>query len=189
MRVPTSTTWHSADGRLYLRLALMPPTLVLVGPPGAGKTTVGRALAARLGSAFRDTDDDVEAIAGQTISHIFVGDGEDRFRELERAAVATALAEHDGVLALGGGAVLDDGVRRAIRGNHVVYLAVSITAAAPRIGFNRDRPLLLGNPRAQWVRLLEARRPLYEEVATVTVDTDGRDVDAVVDDILRQVSP
>jgi len=165
----------------------MSPRVVLVGPPGAGKSSVGRAFAARVGCAFRDTDDDVAAATGTMITDIFVLEGEERFRELERAAVHAALAQHDGVLALGGGAVLDHGVRCALRGHAVVYLEVTIAAAAPRIGFNRDRPLLLGNPRAQWVRLLDARRAWYEEVATVRVETDAKSVDEVVAELVAKV--
>ncbi len=167
--------------------AVMAPRVVLVGPPGAGKSTVGSALAARLGCAFRDTDTDVEAATGASITDIFVLEGEQRFRELEKAAVQAALQDHDGVLALGGGAVLDPEVRAVLREHAVVYLAVTIAAAAPRVGFNRDRPLLLGNPRAQWVRLLDARRPFYEEVAAVRVDTETKTVDDVVDEIVEQV--
>lgn len=167
----------------------MAPRVVLVGPPGAGKSTVARALATRLGCGVRDTDDDVEAAARATISDIFVLEGEERFRELERSAVRVALHEHDGVLALGGGAVLDPGTRRALAGHPVVYLAVSIAGAAPRVGFNRDRPLLLGNPRAQWLRLMDARRGFYEEVATITVDTDDRRIEEIVEEIVERTQP
>ncbi|QCB93638.1 shikimate kinase [Cellulomonas shaoxiangyii] len=154
------------------------PRVVLVGPPGAGKSTVGAALAQRWRLTVRDTDADVERTAGKPIGEIFVDDGEPRFRALERDAVQAALAEHDGVLALGGGAVLDPGTRAALAayragGGVVVFLDVSLAHAAPRVGLNRSRPLLLGNPRARWQALMEARRPVYEEVATVRVPTDG----------------
>lgn len=125
-----------------------------------------------LGVAVRDTDADVEAATGRTIAEIFITDGEPAFRELERAAVARALAEHDGVLALGGGAVLDPLTEDALRGHPVVFLDVGVGAAARRIGFSGDRPLLLGNPRAQWTRLMENRRPVYARVARVRVATD-----------------
>jgi shikimate kinase len=151
----------------------MAPQVVLVGPPGAGKTTTGRALAEILGVAFRDTDQDVETAAGMPVSEIFFQHGEEHFRELERAAVAAAVDEHDGVLALGGGSVLDESTRRLLATHRVAFLDVGLPDAARRVGFNRDRPLLLGNPRAQWKQLMEARRPLYDEVATVTVPTDG----------------
>jgi shikimate kinase len=146
---------------------------------------VARLVAERLGLGARDTDDDVEAAAGATVSDVFVEQGEEGFRALERAAVATALAEHDGILALGGGAVLDPGTRDLLRGSTVVFLDVGIKDAASRIGLNRDRPLLLGNPRAQWLRLMEARRPVYEEVATVRVDTDGRSPEEVAAEVLQ----
>lgn len=154
------------------------PRVVLVGPPGSGKSTVALALAGRWQLTPRDTDADVERAAGKPVSEIFVDDGEERFRELEHAAVAAALVGHDGVLALGGGAVLHPDTRAALatyreRGGVVVFLDVSLAHAAPRVGFNRSRPLLLGNPRARWQALMAERRPVYEEVATVTVLTDG----------------
>ena len=159
---------------------------MLVGPPGSGKSTAARAVADRLGVACRDTDDDVQESTGSSIADLFVEHGEEHFRDLERAAVAAALHEHDGVLAVGGGAVLAPGTRDLLTGRTVVFLDVGITDAARRIGLNRDRPLLLGNPRAQWIRLMAARRPLYEEVASVTVPTDGRTPDEVADEVVRR---
>lgn len=155
------------------------PVVVLIGPPGSGKTTVGRKLATRLGVAFRDTDADIADRAGRPIADIFVSDGEPEFRRMERAAVAVALAEHEGVLALGGGAVLDPDSRALLVGAPVVYLAVGLASAAPRVGMDGSRPLLLGNPRRQWVELMEARRPVYESVATWRVNTDGVTAGAV----------
>ncbi|WP_235915540.1 shikimate kinase [Puerhibacterium puerhi] len=170
------------------------PVLVLVGPPGSGKSTVGETLAARRGVAFRDTDHDVEATAGKPISDIFVDDGEPAFRALEREAVAAALGAHDGVLALGGGAVLDPATQErlaayAAAGGAVVFLDVSLAHAAPRVGLNRSRPLLLGNPRAQWQALMEARRPVYERVATVRVLTDGLTPAQVADRVEQARDP
>lgn len=156
----------------------MTPRVVLIGPPGAGKSTVGRHLAALLGVPLRDTDEDVEATAGKPVAEIFVDDGEPEFRRLEREAVARALTGFDGVLALGGGAVLDEASQAALAGYRaaggtVVFLDVSLTHAAPRVGFNTSRPLLLGNPRARWLELMAARRPVYQAVAGVRIDTDG----------------
>lgn len=157
----------------------MTPVVVLVGPPGAGKSTVGQLVAQRRGVGFRDTDADVEALAGHSVADLFVDRGEAAFRELERDAVQRALADHDGVLALGGGAVLDGDTRARLAPHRVVFLDVGLTDAAARVGLNRDRPLLLGNPRAQLRAMLEQRRPLYAEVATVTVSTDGRSAEDV----------
>lgn len=167
----------------------MPPRVVIVGPPGSGKSTAALLLAERLGLPARDTDEDVERSTGRSIADIFVEHGEEEFRRLERVAVAEALATHDGVLAVGGGCVLDEDTRALLRGRTVVFLDVGIKDAASRVGLNRDRPLLLGNPRAQWIRLMSARRHLYEEVATVRVDTDGRTAEQVADEVVRVVSP
>ena len=160
------------------------PVAVLVGPPGAGKSVVARELALRLGVGFLDTDDVVVERAGREIADIFVEDGEPAFRELERQAVEDALGGHDGVLALGGGAVLDPRTQGLLAGHTVVFLDVRIHDAARRIGLNRDRPLLLGNPRAQWTALMDARRPIYEGVATVVVKTDGRTVEDIAGEVL-----
>lgn len=161
----------------------MTPVVVLVGPPGAGKSTVGRLVAQRQGVEFRDTDADVESAAGTSIADIFIDQGEPSFRSMEKSAVRRALDEHDGVLALGGGAVLDPDTRAALSGHRVVFLDVGLPDASARVGLNRDRPLLLGNPRAQLRTMLEERRPLYLEVATKTVSTDGRSPDDVAGEV------
>jgi len=148
--------------------------VVLVGPMGVGKSTVGRLLAERLGVGYRDTDDDIVAEQGRTIAEIFVDEGEPVFRAVEKAAVHKALAEHDGVLALGGGSILDADTRALLAGQRVVYLSMDVEEAVKRTGLNAARPLLAVNPRKQWRELMEARRHLYESVATVVVATDGR---------------
>lgn len=166
----------------------MAPRAVLVGPPGSGKSTVGSLLASRYGVGFRDTDSDIEASAGATIADIFVTDGEPHFRSLERAAIAAALSSHDGVLSLGGGSVLDPSTRALLAGHRVVFLEVSLTDAAKRVGLDNSRPLLLGNVRGRLKQLMDARRPLYEEVATVVVDTSGRTPEDIVDEIGKALS-
>ncbi|HEV2089238.1 MAG TPA: shikimate kinase [Cryptosporangiaceae bacterium] len=166
----------------------MPPAVVLVGPPGAGKTTVGRLLAHRLGVTFRDTDQDVETLAGKPIADVFVTDGEDAFRAMEVVAVRRALAEHDGVLALGGGAVLSPVTRERLRDHTVVQLRVGLSAAVDRVGLAKDRPVLALNPRATLRFLLEARLPLYQEVATADVDTDGRTPEEVAAEVASRVT-
>jgi shikimate kinase len=160
------------------------PVVVLVGPPGAGKSTVGELLARVYGVAFRDTDADVEATAGRSVADVFLEDGEETFRALERAAVVAALAEHDGVLALGGGAVLDPATQADLAAHTVVFLDVSLAEAAPRVGLSGARPLLVGNPRARWQALMAQRRPIYERVATVRVGTDGIAPDEVAQRVL-----
>ncbi|MGH8827889.1 MAG: shikimate kinase [Jiangellaceae bacterium] len=165
----------------------MSPRVILVGPPGAGKSTVGALVAGRLGMAFRDTDTDVEQKAGKAIAEIFIDDGEAVFREFERAAVVAALDEHDGVLALGGGAIGDPATRELLRERLVVFLDDGLADAASRVGFNRDRPLLLESPRAQLKRLLDERRPLYVDVADITVATGGKSPDDVAEEVINRV--
>ncbi|MEV0197570.1 shikimate kinase [Nonomuraea sp. NPDC050691] len=158
---------------------------VLIGPPGSGKTTLGRLLAARLGVAFRDTDADVEAVAGKPVSDIFVEDGEERFRELEHEAVRRALAEHDGVLSLGGGAVLNEETQALLAGQPVVYLQVGLADAVQRVGLASARPLLVLNPRSRLKKLMEERRPVYERLAVLTVVTDQRAPEELADEIVK----
>ena len=165
------------------------PVLVLVGPPSSGKTTVGSAVAELLGVAFRDTDSDIEDVTGQTVADLFVERGEPFFRALEEQAVVRALAAHEGVLALGGGAVLSAATRALLvgyrnAGGTVVWLDVDLASAAQRVGLGRTRPVLGLNPRATLRNLLLARAPLYGEVATVTVPTGGRDPQDVVAEVM-----
>ncbi len=165
------------------------PLLVLVGPPASGKTTVGTAVAQALGVGFRDTDSDVEAETGSSVADLFVTQGEPYFRALEQQAGAAAMAGHDGVVALGGGAVTSPVTRELLvaygrGGGTVVWLDVDLPSAAKRVGLSRDRPILGVNPRAMLRHMLETRAPLYGEVATLTVQTGGRPPEDVVAEIL-----
>jgi shikimate kinase len=162
----------------------MAPVAVFVGVMGAGKSTVGMAVAAELGVPFADTDAIIEERAGKPIPEIFVDDGEPAFRALEREVVASSLETFGGVLALGGGAILDEGTRKLLAGHTVVYLSVELTDAIKRVGLGAGRPLLAMNPRATLKYLLDQRRPLYLEVATHTIATDGRDEQDVTTEVL-----
>lgn len=163
------------------------PRVVLVGPMGAGKSTVGPLLAEAWGTGFRDTDADVEATSGRSVADLFVEEGEAHFRALERQAVATALAEHDGVLALGGGAVMDAETRQRLAGHTVVFLRVGLSQAVARVGLGSARPLLLGNVRGRLKAILDERAPVYTEVASVVVDTDDLDSAAVAEAVREAV--
>lgn len=164
------------------------PRLVIIGPPGAGKSTVGALVAERLAAAFLDTDAAIEADEDRTIAEIFITDGEDAFRALERDKVRRTLADEPGVVALGGGAPMDPVIQDALVGQTVVFLDVGIADAAKRVGFDTSRPLLAVNPRATWTALMAQRRPVYERLATVTVDTAGRSAEDVAEEVVRAVS-
>lgn len=160
-----------------------PQQLVLIGAPGSGKSTVGLALATRLGLDFVDVDQEIEAQAGKPITEIFVDSGEQGFRALELVATLAAL-ERPGVISLGGGAVTTAEIRAVLAGRRVVWLVVTAATAAQRVGFNVSRPLLLGNVRATLTRLLADRTPLYLELAGVSVATDKAEPGEVVEKIL-----
>ena len=167
------------------------PLVVLVGPPGAGKSAVGRLLADRLGVQFRDTDAEVGAAAGKPVSDIFIENGEEAFRELERAAatgVLGPLREHGGVLALGSGAVLDAGVQHLLDGVPVVYLSADFGTVARRIGLDRPRVVVPGNPRGRLRAMLDERDAIYQRLATVTVPTDDLDPDELADQIAARIT-
>ena len=170
------------------------PLVVLIGPPGAGKSSVGPLLADRLGVEFRDTDADVGAAAGKPVSDIFIENGEEAFRELERSAVTRALDEHGtlrtsgGVLALGSGAVLDPGIRSRLEGYTVIYLSAGFGTVARRIGLDRPRVVVPGNPRGRLRAMLDERVAIYQRLAAVTVPTDDLDPDELADQIAAEIA-
>jgi shikimate kinase len=164
------------------------PAAILIGPPGSGKSTVGPLLAARLGVAFADTDGLVADWAGKPVADIFIEDGEDAFRELERGAVAEAIAQHPGVLALGSGSVLSPAAQQLLAGQRVVYLETGFAAVARRTGLDGPHPPIPGNPRGRLRQLLEQRRGLYQELAWLTVPTDDREPEQVAEDIAAAVA-
>ena len=165
----------------------MAPRVILIGPMGSGKTTIGQLIAKRLDIAFRDTDQVVEEETGRTVSDIFLEDGEDAFRLLEKGVLRNELLSDGTVLALGGGAPISMDAQSALRAiaSPVVYLDISLATVAPRIGFNRDRPLLLHNPRCQWQTLMEVRRPIYESIADTVIDVNTKSETEIVDEILE----
>jgi shikimate kinase len=165
------------------------PAAILIGPPGAGKTTVGALVAGLLGLDFADTDTVIEAAAGKPVSDIFVQDGEDAFRALERRAAAHLIGSHPGVLALGGGAILDPGTRELLAGRPVVYLETGFVSAVHRTGLDTPRPLLFGNPRARMKTLLEERLPVYAGLAWITVPTDDREPKDIAGEIAARLAP
>ena len=165
----------------------MAPRVILIGPMGSGKTTIGKSLALKLGLTFRDTDAVIEEQEAKSVSQIFIDEGEEAFRLIEKAVLRQELLSDDTVLALGGGAPMSIDAQSALRAinSHVVYLDISLANVAPRIGFNRDRPLLLNNPRGQWQTLMEARRPIYESIADTVVDVNKKSQSEILSQILE----
>jgi shikimate kinase len=160
----------------------MAPKVILIGPMGSGKTTIGSLLAEKLGLSFRDTDHLIEEQEEKTVSQIFLDEGEDAFRAIEKRVLREELLTDGTVLSLGGGAPISIDAQSALRAiaSHIIFLDISLSTVAPRIGFNRDRPLLLNNPRGQWQMLMEARRPVYEAIADTTIKVDDKSEDEIV---------
>lgn len=165
----------------------MAPRVILIGPMGSGKTTVGKLVAEKLQIPFRDTDQVIEETTGKSVSDIFLEDGEDEFRAIEKKVLRDELLADGAVLALGGGAPISVDAQSALRAiaSPVIYLDISLAAVAPRIGFNRDRPLLLHNPRGQWQTLMEARRPIYESIADLVIDVNDKTEAEIVSLVLE----
>lgn len=164
----------------------MAPRLVLIGPMGAGKTTVGSEIAKELNCEFADTDALIEADQGKSVAEIFVEDGEPHFRLVEESIVIDALISEDGVLSLGGGAVMNDAVQEALKKSPAmkVFLDISLAAVSPRVGFDSARPLLMVNPRQKWSELMTARRPVYESLADLSIDVSDKSVAEITSEII-----
>jgi len=160
----------------------MAPRVILIGPMGSGKTTIGSLLAEKLGLAFRDTDHLIEEREEKPVSQIFLDQGEDAFRAIEKRVLRDELLTDGTVLSLGGGAPISIDAQSALRAvsSYIIFLDISLSTVVPRIGFNRDRPLLLNNPRGQWQTLMEARRPIYEALADVTINVDDKSEEEIV---------
>jgi shikimate kinase len=163
----------------------MAPRIILIGPMGAGKSTVGEILARDFSSQWRDTDQMITAQTTREISDIFTEDGEDSFRAIEKIILRTALLEDSTILSLGGGACMSADSQSAIRvsGSFIAYLKISLAEVSSRVGFNRDRPLLLGSPRAQWQALMNDRAPIYESLADLIVEVDGKSAPEIAQEI------
>ena len=166
----------------------MSPRLILVGAPGSGKTTIGKLVANHLNLEFIDVDHEIEMDEKTTISDIFVKKGEDYFRDLEKKKISGLLNSFAGVLSLGGGSILDQITRDALAITPVVWLKVSPGEASSRVGMGLSRPVLMGNVRSNLVKLLEERTPLYAEVADWQIDTSGKSIEEVVQEVLLQTS-
>jgi shikimate kinase len=156
---------------------------------GSGKTTIGSLLAGKLGLSFRDTDHLIEEQEEKTVSQIFLDQGEDAFRAIEKRVLREELLTDGTVLSLGGGAPISIDAQSALRAiaSHIIFLDISLSTVAPRIGFNRDRPLLLNNPRGQWQTLMEARRPIYEAIADATINVDDKSEEEIVTIVLSSL--
>ena len=160
----------------------MAPRVILIGPMGSGKTTIGSLLAEKLGLAFRDTDHLIEEREDKPVSQIFLDQGEDAFRAIEKRVLRDELLTDGTVLSLGGGAPISIDAQSALRAisSYIIFLDISLSTVVPRIGFNRDRPLLLNNPRGQWQTLMEARRPIYEALADLIINVDDKSQEEIV---------
>lgn len=167
----------------------MTPRLVLIGPMGAGKTTVGQEVAKILGCDFADTDTLIEEDQGKSVAEIFVEDGEPHFRLVEESIVIDALLERNGVLSLGGGAVMNDATQRVLLDSPAtkIFLDISLSAVSPRVGFDNARPLLMVNPRQKWAELMNLRRPIYESLADISIDVSELSVSEVSSRIINQL--